>query len=132
MIDPQSYIRRVADMVGLTDWTFLVVIDDDCELDDDTGAHCHPIYGRRHARITLCADWHELDADAQRYIVCHELMHCHFAIPGALVCDDLGQHLSQSVYDTFTASFRREMEHGIDAVATVVALSVPLPSEWIK
>lgn len=118
------YVRRLADSLGLQDWTFTLTWD--CS-DDDAAAVVTCIDGRKHATIAFAADFGQTDPLQQRAVVVHELIHCHLASAQNIIRDDLTKHLSQATYDALYDGFLRQLEYAVDGLATPVARGLPLP-----
>lgn len=121
-----SYVRQVADQLGLRDWTFSI-LEDPCS--DDSCALCTPTYGRRLATLEFCAEFRNHDAATQRHTVVHELLHCVFAPEQDHVRLGLVKHLSQSTYDAFYEAYQLMHEYAIDGLADSVAPLMP-PIQW--
>lgn len=130
------YVRWAANAIGLRDWEFYIerqgIREDDPELSDESNrtlAFVEAPPGRRFAKVKFCEDFRELDPRHQRHTVVHELVHCHFTPMQHQVEYDLERHLSQQMDDLFSTTFRRNLEYGVDAVASVIAENLPL-IEW--
>jgi hypothetical protein len=117
------YMRDLANRLGLRDWTlYLTHVTPN---DDDAHAAVHPIEGRRHAEVFLCADWRKLEPNEKRAALVHGLVHCHGVPFYDLVRLDLPKHLGQQSYDLFYAAFRRTVEYEVDALTDVLAPLMP-------
>lgn len=73
--DALSYVQRVAPLMGLSGWTF-VVADEPSE--DEHLAEVEVVYGQKLATVYVCDGWYELDKETKRGTIVHELLHCHF------------------------------------------------------
>jgi hypothetical protein len=121
------YVRWVADVVELRDWT--IVIAHDPPADDDIYAHVAPTDGRKIATVRFCAGFRDLEPDKQRMVVVHELVHLHLA-PLQFQCeDDLHPLWGKAVDTVFFASFRRNIEYAVDGITHAIAKHMPL-IEW--
>jgi hypothetical protein len=119
------YVRRLADSLGLCDWSFSITFDCD---DEHASANITCIDGRKHADIRFAADLlTSHDPLLQRTVVTHELVHCHLASCQNIIRDDLVKHLSQSTYDALYDGFRRQLEYAVDGIAVPIARGLPLP-----
>lgn len=116
------YVRTVADLLALRDWTF-EIDKDPC--DDDATATCRPCEGRKVAVISFSADFRNRPADEQRQTVVHELVHCHHASASDIVRLDVVKHLAQSTYDMLWGAFSRQMEYMVDGLADAIAPLMP-------
>lgn len=125
----ETYARRTADEIGLHDWQ--VSFNWNRPADDGDGGSVDWVEGRKSIVIRLNKKFRKYDPDEQRYIICHELVHAHFAQMQDTVEEDLQPHLSRPTYDIYSRSFRRAFEYGIDAVSHVLAAKLPL-IEWPK
>jgi hypothetical protein len=119
----EAYARSIADDMGLRDWA----IDFNWKrpADEGDGGSIDWPEGRKHAVIRLSADFKDYDPAEQRYVVVHELVHCHFAPMQDTVEEDLQPHLARPTYDLYSRSFRRTLEYGVDAVAHAIAAQLP-------
>lgn len=117
------YIRWVADHLELRDWEFDLEREPS---EDDCWATVTPTYGKKHAAITVAANFRELAPYKQREIVVHELVHCHLAQVQSQVEDDLEEQLSKSTDAIFFAAFRRNVEYAVDGLSKALAEHFPL------
>lgn len=124
------YIRSLADLMGLRDWEIWL---------GDNPPDGHPavawhVYGgscevvhRRHAACIRVHDgWVDWPDEQIRYVMVHELLHCHFA-PIQEHHLHAEAHFSKSEWVIFDNTFDDAMEHHIDALATAWAQMLPLP-----
>ena len=124
-----SYIRAMADRLGLTDWH--IVLKKEPPEDKDAGASVEAIEGRHLANIYVATDFRQLRAEEQRNRVIHELFHCHMVSASDVIRLDLNrQHaLSNNEFEFLWAVFLRQLEYGLDAITKAVAVHYPL-IEW--
>jgi hypothetical protein len=120
----KRYVRAMADLLWLRDWTLIVSREEPGE--DGWIACCEPITGRKAATLRFRNDFRERDPETQRQTVVHELLHCHTAQPWHLVRVTLPKELGQSAYNLFCDAFRNELEYAVDAIADAVSGSFPL------
>lgn len=112
-----TYVRALADRMGLKDWTITVPSGPPVGQSDASTWMC---YGRRVARIHLPDSFVHESPEEQRDTIVHELLHLHFNAMDGLVTDWLdGEKIK---------GYQRMFEHGIDAVAAALALHLPLPT----
>jgi len=123
-----TYVRAMADEVGLRDWTFTIMREP--AKGDDLGAEITVTYGRRHANVSVCRDWNSLPDHERRHIVVHELLHCFTNAPHMRTEVMLEDLVGAAVWPVVEASLRMDMEHVTDAIASALAKHLPLP-EWI-
>lgn len=125
----EAYTRSVADSMCLQDWT--IHLDWENPAGDGDGASIAWPEGRKNAAIRLSAEFTDYDAEEQRYVIVHELVHCHLASMQDTVEEDLQVHLGRPTYDIYSRSFRRALEYGVDALASALASYMPL-IDWEK
>jgi hypothetical protein len=111
------YIRRLADAMGLRDWT---VGHDGREPYDDGRASAECVYGRKILWVRLSDDFHADKPERQRQTVVHELIHAHFSA--------MNRFLREELDDRPFATYRLLAEYGVDALADVIAPHLPLPA----
>lgn len=125
-----TYIRETGDLVGLKDWSLnLKQLWVEDETDKDTVAQCVVTDGRKLAYVWLTTKFPDKDVVLKRWVIVHELTHCHFDQAWKFCAKDLAQFLGRAADEFFWPSFERNMEHGIDAVAGIMAENVPLPKK---
>lgn len=113
--------------MGLRDWKFFIPDDSFAEEDhDDAIADVKPVHGRRVAEIRFCSTIRECHPTVVRHATVHELVHCHFHQMQEQVEQDLVGELSRQADELFSHSFRRNLENGVDSIATVIAEFMPL------
>lgn len=117
----QPYFRALADGMGLRDWVFEIL---DRPADKGCNAQIHCTKGRKHARVRIGKHLRKRSLDEQRQTLVHELVHCHFAATH----NATESAVSEVAYQFFVESF----ELGVDAVADLIALSMPLPGEFVE
>lgn len=118
------YVRRVADLMGLRDWT-LNIEQEPC--DDENCAMCAPTYGQKRASLSFAPHFrHDDSAESQRQTIVHELLHCVFAAEQDHIRLSLLKHLGQSTYDVFNDAYRQMHEYAIDGLADAIAPHMPL------
>lgn len=123
----EGYVRQVADLLGLRDWTFEVECREvPADGEHGVGGECRPIPGRRKAHISLFDAIWSLGAVEQRNTVVHELIHCHFAETDTYL-QEMGDNrlLSRDVADILRLSIGNAVEFGVDAMTTLLAPLMP-------
>lgn len=120
------YVRDIADMMGLRDWTLILAVRPESEMDECAGT-CAVHYGRKMATITFAEGWEDRDPEDMRQLTAHELVHCHTEQMTTVVA-----HLRQFITDSKVSEFAEEtyrvaMEHAVDGIARSWAESLPLP-----
>jgi hypothetical protein len=117
--DFRPYVRRIADLMGLRDWTFHVP-DDQRPDDPDANAEIRCWRGRKHATVLFGESFLRAGEDDQRHSVVHEMVHCHFAAMGWVAQEGLSADAERGWHLVF--------EYGVDGVADAWAPLLPLPS----
>lgn len=123
-----EYVRWVADVIGLRDWTFELLPSEALE-DTDGGktlASCATADGRRFAVIRFDRGFKDTSPTDQRDTVVHELVHCHLSNLQWQFENDLKVHLAPHVFMALNASFERNVELAVDALAGAIAKHLPL------
>lgn len=119
------YVRALADDVGLRDWWIDLMHDP--PLHNDALATCTPTFGRKLAQVHVCHEFRHLEPVKQRWILVHELLHCHFAATQDMVRGRrLEATLGELVHGHFSADWMQAHEYAIDAIACEWAKSLPL------
>lgn len=110
------YVRRIADMIAMRDWT--VAISEEAPSGDDSIASVNCCDGRKVATLRFSNGFFFDTRAEQRQTVLHELIHCHFA----------------PFYETAKRKTRGDatihmlMEYAVDGLADGFAPLLPLPS----
>jgi hypothetical protein len=118
------YVRRVADGLGLRDWTFILDYETSALVGEN--ARIDVTYGRRVA--TICwgeTFWAESRKD-QRNTVVHELLHVHLDAIQA-VARDMEEQLGTFAFSVFNDNHHRQTENATDAIAAAISGHFPLP-----
>jgi hypothetical protein len=120
------YIRWCADAMELRDWT-IELMHDPCE--PDCNASVEIVYGRKFARVFVNQDFRAYDPERQRHTIVHELVHLHLESACSMVRNDLEHYLPRPVDHVFWEGYKRQVEYGVDALASAIAKHLPLV-EW--
>ena len=121
-----AYIRKMADLVGLKDWT--ITFDAESWTEGDNNATCVIHYAQRLAKVAICSDFDEYTRDEQRQTLVHELIHCHADTWSGFVDNDLIQNLTTGdTQKAFRSVNNRMMEMLVDNIASAIAELLPLP-----
>jgi len=116
------YVRWCADQMELRDWTIHLGHE---PAPSDADGYVVITYGRKLARITVAEDFRSFDPERQRHTIAHELIHCHLESACNMVQNDLERHLSTQADQVFFDGFKRQIEYGVDALASAVAKHLP-------
>jgi hypothetical protein len=120
------YLRLVADQLGLRHWH--VEVEHEAAAGDAL-AEVRLAAERRRMRVRFAAYFDEADEEEQRLAVVHEALHAHhrdlFSTIEAGVRDEMGG----ATFRLYVGAVRRDLERTVDALAEVVAPTVPFPSE---
>lgn len=118
-----KYLRRLADMMALRDWTLELSHQPD---EGDTLASISTTFGRKVAVIQVCANWPNLDPEVQRHALVHELIHAHLSGARDLVYRSLPTLLGEAGWSAFESAYRQQNEHATDGVADAIGSCFPL------
>lgn len=118
-----AYLRGVADLLELRDWTFHLERE---PAKPGCDGFVSITYGRKLATIWLDEDFRQFDAERQRHTIVHELVHCHLEASTNMVRNDLQDHLGKAADALFWESYRRQAEYAVDALASALAKHMPL------
>lgn len=120
------YLRELADMLNLRDWT-INLVHEPIHSQDRAMGMCQAVYGRHWADVSFGAYFLEQSPETQREIIVHELLHCHLpARRDWYGLRELIGHLGAHVFDE---AMNREMEEAVDAIANAWAKMLPLPPD---
>jgi hypothetical protein len=114
-----AYLRTLADLIGLKDWTFR--IDDEPPADRGHCAAIGCIQGKRRAVLRFSEEFLDGTPGQRREWLAHELIHCH----GALVDEVAETGLSNDDRRVYTLL----SENMVDALAVALAPHMPLPTD---
>ncbi len=117
------YIRHLANLLGLRDWTITFQAEPVVE---DKQGQVQCIYGRKQAMIKLAWDASHQDPEKVRHTVVHELLHCHLD-PISRVVENVETNLGEALYGVVRCSHRDAIEWAVDGIADAVAPLLPLP-----
>lgn len=121
-LDPiLDHVRKVADLIGLRDWTFEIVVG---ALPHGVRAKCECVEGRAFARISVDEDeFFKLSAEEQNEALVHETIHplLHPLMEHVL---DLRDDLGQRQFQTVERVFRRDLERIVDRLTATIAGTV--------
>lgn len=121
----EDYARTLADLMELRDWR-ITVGDEPC--DGQFAAQIQCVYGRKRARIRLCAEWDDRTPDQQRQNLVHELLHCHMRLCESLA--EQAEHLMKGgAYQVWYINHEHGIEYAVDAIADALAPHLPLPPD---
>lgn len=120
------YIRWVANEMELRDWTIEVLRTPS---EEGTYATIFPTFGRKIATLKLDPNFRTYDAEIQRHTIVHELVHCHLEPAANMVYKDLEEYLGKQTDQVFWNGFKRQIEYGVDGLASAIAKHMPL-IEW--
>jgi hypothetical protein len=129
----ESYLNRVRKYLGylqvetrLTDYE-VDIKPEPC--DDDAAADIRVMDTRRIARLRLCKGWEQVEADEQRHVLVHELMHIYLWKIELAACD-CEDSMTKKAFGVYYAAFDRAIESAADALAEVIAPKLMTMPEW--
>lgn len=109
-----DYVREVADLMGMRDTTFEVVIG---ELPTGERARCECVSGRAYVRLTLRQDFREWPARLVHEAVVHEVAHT-LVHPLVEHMHDLQSELGRAHFEALDRVFIRDVEKLVDKLTT--------------
>ncbi len=112
------YLRVLADLLALRDWTF--VVSDDQPANHNAMASTVIWYGRRRATIRLSEEFLKESEENQRHTSAHELIHCHLD-----TLERLATREAES--GDLIRPIRLALELAVDGLADAIAPFLPLP-----
>lgn len=125
-----DYARRLADMLGLKDWTIGL---SDLSVDAPTGDELEPAIaqikvtsGQQLARIRVGPGFTTGTPADQRSAIVHELLHCHLW-PVEEAIDSIDELVGTSVAHVVEYVHHLAVERAVDAIAVAIAPFFPLP-----
>lgn len=118
-----KYVREMADLCGLRDWTVRVDMD---PCDEDNAGECRVIYGRKYGIVRVSHDWAEKPPEELRNTIIHELLHMHCE-PMMWAVNNVQVPLGSVAFGILDGSFRDALEVAVDSIATAWAETLPLP-----
>ena len=122
-----TYIRSLADLLDLRDWD--IWLSRSNPETSSAWAGNYVFYGQRRCEIRIDAEhFADISRERQRYLLTHELLHCHSEGMAEAVRIYLHQ-VEGERSKLFEEYFDRQLELFIDSVATATAQRLPLPVE---
>lgn len=132
------YIRHMADLMGLRDWTLYVTVSANIPGDNhryqegEGGGSAAIPHARKIITITLPDDWMHQRPEELRQTIVHELMHAH-SEPMTWAFNNVQSVVGgNTLFDVLDCAFDDAHEMMVDSVATAWAESLPLPVEAKK
>jgi hypothetical protein len=121
--DLLEYTRLMADHMGLRDWTITISVEGTVQ--DDHAAECLVTYGQKTAEISFREDWVNWPDEQLRWIVCHELIHCHLWVMMEYP-ESLSDYVGSVAFSIWDHGFQQEMEQAVNGMARPWAELLPL------
>lgn len=127
----RRYIRHLADLMGLRDWWFELVIEPLARDEPDMPssmplAQIDCAFGRKYAKITFVPGWESGGPEQVRMVAVHELVHAHLSLMG-WIADNVHDAIGNIAFNVFRSSLHDAEELAVDAIATAWAERLPLP-----
>ena len=119
-----GYLRQLADRIGLKDW--IIAVDRGEPVLPGALASVCVVDGRKLAIVRLASGLAGCPAPEQRYVLVHELVHCHLDGTHRAI-DAVKEVIGTAAFTLLEAQHRLAVELATDAVAEVLAPSLPLP-----
>lgn len=114
------YLRDVADMIGLREWTLELSYEP--APGEDSLADCASTGGRLKARVRVCSDFNDLPLEVKRLTLIHELVHCHQQKGVEVFFENVWVHKSigLSAYNQLASALDKDQEIMTDNIAVVL------------
>jgi len=120
-----EYLRYVADMLELRDWT-LLVMHRSLKPNSPSLATCRTFYGQKTAEIRFRQDIAYLDPEQLRTVLIHEVLHMHI---DAYPLHNFHTALAGPAYDVVVAHLNEKLEYATDGIAHGISRFFALPPE---
>jgi hypothetical protein len=124
--DLMEYIRLIANMMNLRDWTFKILYEP-YSSDHHAGASVECTYGRALASLKFNADFFSYPPEQQRHIVVHELTHVIMHRMDNGYDNTLRQLIGMPALTALREEYNTNMEYAVDAIADGWGDLLPLP-----
>lgn len=121
--DLGEYMRVLADLMGLRDWT-VNVLPTPC--DTEYAAQVEVRYGRKFANVQFADDWANVSPESLRATCVHELLHCHLK-PTEWALNNVQFTLGSLAFGVLEGAYTDALEVAVDAIASEWAKTLPLP-----
>lgn len=126
------YVRELADLMGLRDWT--VQTNTDVKLDatnhrfadGQVVASVRIPHGTKSLELTVDNAWSRWDADTLRRVIVHELVHAHLIVM-LWAFDNIQNVVGGALFEVLDSAFDDAHELATDAIAVAWAETLPLP-----
>lgn len=129
--DVDTYLRRLADLMGLQRWDVYVSVKPSRK---DTLATVDPVQGRAVASVRIARDFHAGSTADQVNTLVHELIHLIHRDQTDIirVATTSGEVLgTQATYDLLWSTVKLATEVMVDHLAAIIAPTMPLPP-WAR
>lgn len=120
-----QYVREMADLMGLRDWT--IVMKPGNPEDADHMACAQQIYGQKHLNLWFRKDWSRWPAKQLRQTTCHELLHAHLNPLAHSTLNNVGQLIGKRPYQVAWEAMSERLEFTVDGIADAWSETLPLP-----
>jgi hypothetical protein len=129
----EQYVRSLADRLGLRDWEIRIDVS---QPSDGCAAEINCYSGQKRAVISPGTVFWTADAlvttpeeirSWQRHTLVHELIHCHLASARETTSSTLEALTRPKAAEALFAAVDLQLEYATDALADVLAPSLPLP-----
>lgn len=120
-----SYVREVADRLGLVDWKIYLFKSKPPDSSPDAAGNCHVSYGHHTAQIWLHDGIHRETPEWQRYVVAHELLHIPLHACWEAWKLPIEKQLAPAAFEALVPGAIRTWEMTIDQLARAFARELP-------
>ena len=131
LADVDTYLRRLADLMGLQRWDVYVAVKPSRK---DALATVDPVQGRAVASVRIARDFHAGSTADQVNTLVHELIHLIHRDQTDIirVATADGEVLgTQATYDLLWSTVKLATEVMVDHLAAIIAPTMPLPP-WAR
>jgi hypothetical protein len=121
----EFYVREIADLMGLRDWTVHLRPGDPEE--ENHKACAQVTFGRRYVNLWFRRGWWTWSPAELRSAVVHELLHAHLNPVGHSTINNVAHLIGHKPYLVAWEAMTLQLELATDAIAEAWAVTLPLP-----
>lgn len=111
-----QYVSYIRDGLGLHQWTVHVSHK---PASKDAQASISPVYGRKHAILSLARGWPDVDRKEQKHTIIHEMLHLLFFDTQSTL-HRMQEVISEDLFYLLWESHTEALEFAIDHLADVL------------
>lgn len=119
-----DYVRRLADLIELRDWTFIV--ESATPETEDARAEITCLYGRKIGTLRFADGFRDEHPNVIRLTVTHELVHAHLDGMDSVIDGGAAEvMMGKPAYEVFYQAHKLALEYACDALADALAPGLP-------